>query len=551
MVTTAGQKERRKQQTAGETAAGTRSYAVGYATVGTSYVLSTYELAEGAEPTLTRMKDPAVLAKQRGKTTAKDKKDFLRGLTPGDHVYLELGGPGDRLALAALAYGAKVYRYPSYRLGKEDVDRILMEHTDWVIPSERARDDDTGDKLTARKRRAYAIMALARVAAEEFLPVEERHVDMLRLATEFRAFKKMQRRVIGTIRGLIASYYDRSIVELGLARQFAAHAEEGEARRREDVYSIVLEQVMQDLLGGEISAEARADFLAALGARFPEGIPADATHEDIEDLVALILESDRFESTILDRLKAQQKRIEKLLYGGKVLVFGKKTTLPPNAIWEQVFEPIPGMGPLIAAPIITEVGDIRAFRSRPALTAAAGYHHNPDGSRARRVKGKASPWKPRLKQAVWQWCQQTVKMPQSPWRVRLDQRKAYELWKIMRDAQAAADAEGHRYEIMLPHFTSDATPNVNSFADSDYLTLCDHVDDLRKQAGVTVDTDEEDEGESTVKDPVLAGYVKGVKKKAHDRGLRWLGQQLLKHIWREWRKAVGMPEDIPRPEAAK
>lgn len=543
--------DRRHKKSDTEEVVGTRYFAVSYAFIGMAYVLATDDIASGAMPTLTRMKDPATLQKAKG---TKAKKDFLRGLQPGDHLYLELGGPSDRLALAALAYGAEVYRCPIHRLGKSDADRIIAQHSDWIIPEERSRDKESGDKLTERKRRAYALMALARVAPENFMPVEERHVDMLRLSTEYRAFKRMQRRVIGTIRGLIASYYDRSLVEFGLARQFRAQTAEGPARREEDVYNIVLEQIMIDLLGGEISQETRNSFLASLGANFPEGIPADATHEDIERFVNMILESDKFESTILDRLKAQQKRILKLLKGGKSIVFGKKTTFAPNVIWQQVFEPIPGMGPLIAAAMITEIGDIRAYRSRPALTAAAGHHHNADGSRARRVKGEtASIGKPRFKQAVWQWCQQTVKLPGSPWRARLDQRKAFELWKILREAQAAADAEGLDYKL-LPSGFPGPYRNVNDFHDSDYLTLGDHVADLRKQAGVTSDSEEEendDEVANTVKDPALAKYVRGIKDKAHKRGIRWLGQQLIKHIWTEWRKAVGLKGPAETPRAAK
>lgn len=44
----------------------------------------------------------------------------------------------------------------------------------------------------------------------------------------------------------------------------------------------------------------------------------------------------------------------------------------------------------------------------------------------------------------------------------------------------------------------------------------------------------------TAKDPKLAKLVRGLKQQALDRALRWLGQQFLKHIFAEWRKAVGL-----------
>ena len=76
------------------------------------------------------------------------------------------------------------------------------------------------------------------------------------------------------------------------------------------------------------------------------------------------------------------------------------------------------------------------------------------------------------------------------------------------------------------------------------------VKGVQKSAGIRTGGDEEDDLEAepdstpdpTAKDPKLAKLLRGLKLQGLQKAIRWLGQQFLKHIFKEWRKAVGLPE---------
>jgi hypothetical protein len=134
----------------------------------------------------------------------------------------------------------------------------------------------------------------------------------------------------------------------------------------------------------------------------------------------------------------------------------------------------------------------------------------------------------------------------------LDQRRAYELYKILRDRQAQADTAGDPYEVLPEAYRSKTVVNAYSMTPADIAVLAAHVDILRKQAGVTVDvSDDEDGGEHkhTVKDKKLAAYVRGVKKSSLDKAYRWLGQQFIKHIFRAWNDAEKPASTKPSEDA--
>jgi len=454
-------------------------------------------------------------------------------------VLMELGGASDRLAIACQAYGAIVFRYRTFDLNPADVNAVV-ERFGWTLKDEKPRGTESGTDLSARKRRAYALLGLGATRVDNFVPVTDRDLSVLCISAAFRSFKRLQRRQIGTIQSLLAAYRDRALVELAFQRQTDAKA------AHQSIYKTVVDELARDLLGGELSERGREDFVAAIGAKFPTGeIPLNASEEDIELIVEAIIESDTFEATVLDRLKALHKELERMIKGDKGATRGKakREPVPAHFLWEHVFGPIDGVGVLIAAPLITEIGDIRNYESFAALKAAAGYHHFEDGSRSRRVAGKVSNWKPKLKQAVYQWGQQVVKMPGSDWRNRLDQRKAYELWKILYDKQMECEREGLHYMILDVTWMELNPKSVNDMNLADFAELSAIVDDLRQQAGVTIVADEEvaeDEDVAVVKDAVLGKLMAGVKGKAHNKALRWLGQQFLKLIYIEWRKALGI-----------
>ncbi len=158
----------------------------------------------------------------------------------------------------------------------------------------------------------------------------------------------------------------------------------------------------------------------------------------------------------------------------------------------------------------------------------------------------------------------------SPWREKLDRRRAYELYKLLRDRQAQADAEGLAYEILPPAFRERVIASVNDMKVEDLAVyafvdvpgkkpkkvlvggLLHHVDQLRARAGVkpVKAADEEDEAgdeaeaaqDAAAKDPKLAALTRGLKQSALDKALRWLGQQFLKHVFKAWRASLGLSE---------
>lgn len=510
-------------------------YAIAHAPKGASFIVT----GESDSPVCTRLTDdPASPQKARAKTS------FLDGtLQPGDIVLLELGGPADRLALAAHAYGAEVLRYPSFLLNKERCAEIA-ELCDYKVRGEKPRDNETGEALTARKMRAYALFGLNAVGESGFYRTEPKDVDMMRLGLAWRSYQRSYKATMRSYQGILAAYRDQVWLELALTRQHKAEELE------ETVYDRVLEMLVEDILGGEISETERKDFFALIGKEFEGGrFPDRADEKVIAKLVELLFESDRFKATVFDRLKSQKKRIEKMLTGSK------RPMVEPNAIYQKVFEPIPGCGPLIAARFISAISDIRRFETRAKLTAYAGYHHFEDGTRARRRSGSVSNWNMELKQATYLLCDMTVKNAASPWRAMLDRRKAYELVKILRDRQHQADVMDLDTMRLLPE--SFAEREINSFLDvevADFERLSKHIEALRELAGVAWKGDETDESEEEPEahgktDKELGKLVRGVKGLAHQKGLRWLGQQFLKHIYREWRKAVGIHDEprLPAP----
>lgn len=227
-------------------------------------------------------------------------------------------------------------------------------------------------------------------------------------------------------------------------------------------------------------------------------------------------------------------------------------TLASMKVYTQVFEPIPGVGPLIAARIIANIGDIRRFPSEASLKAFAGYHQFEDGSRARRVAGKVSNWSPELKQAVYLWCDQTLKRKDSPWRAKLDKRRAYELYKLLTARQLTAKELNLNVEIVPAAYATRTISSVNDMTIADLEQLSTHIDGLRKTAGIKSEDDTPDsEEEPSAKDPRLAKLVKGLKMSALQKGMRWLGQQFLKHIFNEWRPAIGLHKKPSERETSK
>lgn len=104
-----------------------------------------------------------------------------------------------------------------------------------------------------------------------------------------------------------------------------------------------------------------------------------------------------------------------------------KKILPTIPIYKEVFEKIPGCGPVVAGICIAEIADIRRFPTEHALVAYAGYHVV-EGKAAVRIKGQIANWNNYLRHAVWLFTSQTVERlpPDSPWKAKLLARKERE-----------------------------------------------------------------------------------------------------------------------------
>jgi hypothetical protein len=529
-------------------------YSVAHAPKGISFLVVTD--TKTGKPVITRLKnDPAAPAK------SKEKQAFLEGIVEGDRVFLELGGPADRLALAAYAHGAEVHRYPSFLLNKEKTTAVLDEYG-LVCKDEKATSTETSEVLTSRKRRALALFALAGQSVDSFYELSDKDLSLMRLAIAWRSYERSYKGTQRAYLGILAAYRDQAFVELALKRQMKADASS------DAVHNRVLELMLEDMLGGQVNETERKDFFSMIGKEFEGGqLPKRATEETIAVIVNALLESDSFRSTVFDRLKGQKKAIEKLLTGTKK----KGDPQPANEIYAKVFEPIQGCGPLIAARLITAIGDIRRFETFPKLKSFAGYHHFEDGSRARRKAGTVSNWSPTLKQGVYLFCDITVKQKSdSPWRRKLDQRKAFELYKLMYDRQLKAMELNIDVEILPARYSNRVIKSVLDVTVADFIALAAHLEQVQKNAGVAWKGDEADDGAEdeeevdetdakSKRDPRLGKLVKGLKGQAHQKGLRWLGQQFLKHVYRTWYETVegvapGFPirtSPVPVPDSSE
>lgn len=500
-------------------------HAITHAFMGVSYVVQG-DVSKGVNvlPEILRLKSDT------------EKENFLLvNVSDGDNVYIELGGAGDKLALIAHYRGAKVIRLPSFTLGDKDAVNAALDAINWKMDDERPHAGETADKLTARRNRALALFARATQDPASFTVTGDTEQRILLIKQKYRSYRAMQKTLLATYQRLLSTYNDQYLLEL------AQTGGEGALLAGNKVHAAAAMSAINALLTS-IPENERAAFLSKLGIDALKGkklIPRKTVASMFRKIIDALVESDSL-SPFVARMAETKKEIEKLLKA--------------DPIFRKVFDPIPGCGPLISARIIASIVDIRGFADFPKLKAYAGYHHFSDGSRSRRVAGKVSNWSTELKQAVFLWTEQTLKMSASPWRARLDQRRAYELFNILTKRQLAAMDQGLDYEILPKEFTARSVTCANDMSVADLAALNAHVDILRKQAGVKSepkkDEDEEEseeaEVEVTAKDPALAKLVRGVKMQGLQKAKRWLGQMFLKHIFKSWRHAIGLSE-FPTP----
>jgi hypothetical protein len=501
--------------------------AIAHAFFGTSFVA---QQGESGSPDILRLKDD----------DAKD--EFVLSLTAGDKLYLELGGPGDNLAYTAMSLGCEVLRIPTFKVGnKQSVLQIAAE-CGWSVDDERAQGEESSDELTVRKTRALAIFALAQKRPQDFVKSEARDADILQLKIHYRGYKRGEKWLLASYLAFLAGHRDLRLIELAREKQREA------LQDKSSVYDSILHKLVHTLLT-DVSAGERKAFLKRLGVkqvedvRLPKSKDLQKAYKNLlAKIIGAMVEGDKFTSPLLNMMKEEKKAMQAIL--------------DRHPVYLAIKAQIPGFGVLTGAAVLNMIVDIRRFESFPSLKAFAGYHHFDDGSRARRVKGRVSNWSPLLKQAIWKWCQWTLKSSDSPYFAKLGNRRAYELIKLLKVRQSAANEQGLDVEILPIAFRERSIAGVADIKVDDLPVLLAHVDALYERAGTTFQAKDEEEGEESdapvkAKDPKLAKLVRGLKKAALDKALRWLGQQKLKGVYATWRKTIGLSEfpdrSVPLP----
>ena len=101
-------------------------------------------------------------------------------------------------------------------------------------------------------------------------------------------------------------------------------------------------------------------------------------------------EERKASNAVLQALITEEKRADKAL----------ETAVEASDVYQQVFEPIPGVGPAITARIISVVVDIRKFEKPSNLVAFLGVHCR-DGKFPRRRSKELANWNPEGRQALF------------------------------------------------------------------------------------------------------------------------------------------------------
>lgn len=237
--------------------------------------------------------------------------------------------------------------------------------------------------------------------------------------------------------------------------------------------------------------------------------------------------------SLADVLEGALKAIEKGFY---TELQHKLKRLP---LFQAIFDPIPGCGPRIAGSVIGQIGDIRAFRSPGALKSYAGYGQSSDNPalRQRRRTGELFPVNQELKQATWDFSQQTrmYGRADNPWRIEFDKRTQYELDKFGNILiLVAIEVEGDTDDLLNEACKVLNALDVYEKGNGEVATF---INNLRGQNLKDLATMVSclDAGQVvTVKPQVELKLTEKLGFRAKDRAARYIGQQFMEHVWTEW-----------------
>ena len=132
-----------------------------------------------------------------------------------------------------------------------------------------------------------------------------------------------------------------------------------------------------------------------------------------EGSIEILFDNVRANDEVLLALAVVEKKREKELVN----------TLKGLKVFQDLFDPIEGCGPMIAARLIASIGDIQQFSSDAKLKAYVGAHVLPDGRFARKRSGEVANWSNDARQALFLLGDQFNRRPNSVWGIKLRQYK--------------------------------------------------------------------------------------------------------------------------------
>jgi hypothetical protein len=133
-----------------------------------------------------------------------------------------------------------------------------------------------------------------------------------------------------------------------------------------------------------------------------------------EGEIEQLFEEEKANDVIFTNLLAEENRREKEL----------TAALNSLAVYQQVFAPILGMGPMIAARIISVIIDIRRFRSKPAFRKFCGVHSDGTSRLPRKRRGEVANWNPNARQGFYLMGDQFNRRKDSFWGNKFLENKA-------------------------------------------------------------------------------------------------------------------------------
>ncbi len=125
-----------------------------------------------------------------------------------------------------------------------------------------------------------------------------------------------------------------------------------------------------------------------------------------------------------DRLKASDAVLQALIAEEAAREAKMKKAVRKLLVWPNLFEPIKGVGEVIAARLIVAIGDIRRFETAAKLKKYCGVHVLDDGRFARRRNNELANWNNEARQAFYLLGDQFNRRPDSVWGKKLREYKA-------------------------------------------------------------------------------------------------------------------------------